>query len=113
MAAPSGVRVLKKGDVLFREGDPSDAMYVIKKGRIGILKNKGSSEVTLAELVPGEMLGEMAFFDNKPRSASAKAVQVGTANFIDPAATMKILDGLESHYREKGFQKLGDLIDRI
>ncbi len=68
-----GIKQLKKGDILFREGDPSDAMFVIKKGRIGILKTKGASEITLAELVPGEMLGEMAFFDNKPRSASARA----------------------------------------
>jgi CRP/FNR family cyclic AMP-dependent transcriptional regulator len=70
-----GVRQIKKGEILFREGDPSDAMYVIKKGSIAITKAKGSSEIILAELKPGEMLGEMAFFDNKPRSASAKANQ--------------------------------------
>jgi CRP/FNR family transcriptional regulator, cyclic AMP receptor protein len=64
---------LKKGDTVFREGDASDAMYVIKKGKVAITKAKGSSEVELAELGPGEMLGEMAFFDNKPRSAGAKA----------------------------------------
>jgi len=69
----SGVKELKKGEILFREGDPSDAMYVIKKGRIAITKAKGKSEIVLAELVPGEMLGEMAFFDDKPRSAGAKA----------------------------------------
>lgn len=69
----SGVKALSKGEILFREGDPSDAMYVIKKGRIAITKAKGSSEIVLAELVAGEMLGEMAFFDNKPRSAGAKA----------------------------------------
>lgn len=68
-----GVRQLKRGEILFREGDPSDAMYVIKKGSIAITKAKGSSEIILAELRPGEMLGEMAFFDNKPRSAGAKA----------------------------------------
>lgn len=60
--------------MLFREGDPSDAMYVIKSGRIAITKAKGSKDIHLAELVPGEMLGEMAFFDNKPRSAGAKAL---------------------------------------
>lgn len=67
------IKELKKGDLLFREGDPSDAMYVIKKGRIAITKTKGSGEVELAELGPGEMLGEMAFFDNKPRSAGARS----------------------------------------
>lgn len=67
------IKELKKGDLLFREGDSSDAMYVIKKGKIAITKSKGSGEVELAELNPGEMLGEMAFFDNKPRSAGARA----------------------------------------
>lgn len=69
-----GVKKLGKNDILFREGDPSDAMYVIKSGRIAITKAKGSGEIILAEKVGGEMLGEMAFFDNKPRSAGAKAV---------------------------------------
>lgn len=70
-----GIKQLKKDEILFREGEASDAMYVIKKGRIAITKAKGSSEIILAELKPGEMLGEMAFFDNKPRSAGAKAAQ--------------------------------------
>jgi len=69
-----GVKKLGKGEVLFREGDASDAMYVIKSGRIAITKSKGSGEIILAEKSTGEMLGEMAFFDNKPRSAGAKAV---------------------------------------
>lgn len=73
--AGGGVKKLGKNDILFREGDPSDAMYVIKSGRIAITKAKGSGEIILAEKVGGEMLGEMAFFDNKPRSAGAKALQ--------------------------------------
>lgn len=70
----SGSKNLKKGDILFREGDPSEAMYVIKSGKIAITKPKGNSEILLAELKPGDMLGEMAFFDNQPRSAGAKAI---------------------------------------
>ncbi len=70
----SGVKKLAKNDILFREGDASDAMYVIKSGRIAITKAKGSSEIVLAEKKAGEMLGEMAFFDDKPRSAGAKAL---------------------------------------
>jgi CRP/FNR family transcriptional regulator, cyclic AMP receptor protein len=71
----SGPKTLKKGDILFRENDPSDAMYVIKSGRLAVTKIKGESEITLAELGPGDMIGEMAFFDNKPRSAGARALQ--------------------------------------
>jgi CRP/FNR family transcriptional regulator, cyclic AMP receptor protein len=70
----NAVRKLSKGETLFREGDASDAIYVIKSGRIAITKAKGSGEIILAEKKPGEMLGEMAFFDQKPRSAGAKAI---------------------------------------
>jgi CRP/FNR family cyclic AMP-dependent transcriptional regulator len=71
----SGPKNLKKGDILFRENDPSEAMYVIKSGRLAVTKAKGDSEIVLAELGPGDMIGEMAFFDSKPRSAGARAVQ--------------------------------------
>lgn len=65
---------LKKGDILFVEGDAPDAMYIIQKGRLAITKKKGNTEITLAELKQGDLLGEMAFFDKSPRSASAKAI---------------------------------------
>lgn len=73
MSATSGPRQLAAGQYLFREGDPSDACYVLKSGKVAITKAKGNSEIELAELRTGQMFGEMAFFDNKPRSASAKA----------------------------------------
>lgn len=70
----NNIKNLAKGEVLFKEGDPSDAMYVIKTGKLAIVRPKGDGEIVLAEKKAGEMLGEMAFFDNKPRSATAKAV---------------------------------------
>ena len=70
----NNIKQLSKGDLLFREGDPSDAAYVIKSGKIAIVRPKGNGEIVLAEKKTGEMLGEMAFFDGKPRSASAKAI---------------------------------------
>jgi CRP-like cAMP-binding protein len=69
----AGAVSLKDGQYLFRENEPSDALYVIKSGKILITKAKGNSEIVLAEIGPGGMLGEMAFFDNRSRSASAKA----------------------------------------
>ncbi len=70
----NNIRQLSKGDILFREGDTSDAAYVIKSGRIAIVRPKGNGEIVLAEKKTGEMLGEMAFFDGKARSATAKAI---------------------------------------
>lgn len=66
---------LAKNVYLFREGDTSDAMYIIKSGKLAVTKTKGTSEVMLAEIHPGTMVGEMALFDNKPRSANVKAIK--------------------------------------
>lgn len=71
----AGAKKIPAGHYLFRDGDPSDAMYVIKGGKLAVTKSKNTSEIVLAELGPGAMVGEMAFFDGRPRSASVKAVK--------------------------------------
>jgi len=64
-----------KDTYLFRDGDAPDAMYIIKSGTFAVTKTKGNSEVVLAEINAGAMVGEMALFDNKPRSANVKAIK--------------------------------------
>lgn len=71
----SGIKKIERDNYLFREGDAPDALYVVKSGKFAVVKNKSNSEIVLAELNPGQMVGEMAFFDNKPRSASVKALK--------------------------------------
>ena len=71
----SSVRKLSKNEYLFKEGDEPDAMYVVKSGHLQVIKSKGEGEIVLAELGPGAMVGEMAFFDLKPRSASVRAIK--------------------------------------
>jgi CRP-like cAMP-binding protein len=67
-------RRLRSGDVLFHEGDPGDAMYVVLQGRIRISKHiPGAGEEALAILERGSFFGEMALIDRQPRSAEAKA----------------------------------------
>jgi len=45
--------------------------------------------------------------------AGAHAIQVGTANFRDPAVSMKLVDGIEEFCREKGVAKIGDLVGKV
>ncbi len=45
--------------------------------------------------------------------AGASAIQVGTANFIDPCVTEKIVNGLEVYCQENGFEKVSDLIGAL
>src|SRR5713226_9345669 len=62
----------KRGEVLFREGDPGKEMYVIQTGKVNITKKVRDTEKILATLGAGEFLGEMALLNNKPRSAGAE-----------------------------------------
>lgn len=59
------------GAVLFREGEPGDAMYVIQSGSVEIRRTIGEQERVLAVLPAGEFLGEMALLNHRPRSATA------------------------------------------
>ncbi len=76
-------RQLQPGDVLFNEGDRGETMYLIRNGRIKIIKGKGDEEKTLAVLKEGDFFGEMAIIDGSPRSAGAVAVTPVSLLVID------------------------------
>lgn len=67
---------MKEGQVLFRQGDKSDGMYLIRSGDLQVYleSGKGADEIVLATVNQGGMIGEMALFDQQPRSASVKAL---------------------------------------
>ncbi|MEO0233645.1 MAG: Crp/Fnr family transcriptional regulator [candidate division WOR-3 bacterium] len=66
-------RLLKDGEVLFREGEIGDEMYLIKSGKIKIVQKIGDEMKVLAVLSEGDFFGEMALIDGSPRSATAIA----------------------------------------
>ena len=67
-------RRLAPGEVLFREGDAGNEMYILLSGRVMISKYiPGAGEEALAFLERGDFFGEMALIDNQPRSADARA----------------------------------------
>ncbi|MFW7379761.1 MAG: Crp/Fnr family transcriptional regulator [Oligoflexus sp.] len=84
-------KILKPGHILFREGDKSDGMYVIRRGNVQVYLDKGGNEIPLAKMIAGSMIGEMALFDNKPRSASARAVDTVEVTHISNEDFNKIL----------------------
>jgi CRP-like cAMP-binding protein len=66
---------LKRGQVLFHEGDQSDRMYVIAEGKIKIGRAAPDGRSTLLKLLgPGEEFGELSLFDPDCRSGTATAV---------------------------------------
>lgn len=73
-------RVLGAGDVIFANGDPGDAMYVIIDGTVELLGDDGSVFATLGT---GEMFGELALIDDEPRSLAAVAKTETTLAAVD------------------------------
>ena len=67
-------RSLRAGTSIFAQGDRGDAMYIVASGDVNIfLPGQASRRVSLKDLGRGEYFGELALFDEKPRSASAVA----------------------------------------
>src|SRR5258708_36518712 len=63
------------GEILFREGEVGDVMFVIQSGAVRISKNVADNDKVLAVLGPGEFFGEMAILNGKPRTATATVVK--------------------------------------
>jgi CRP/FNR family transcriptional regulator, cyclic AMP receptor protein len=75
LARSMTMRDLKQGDVLVREGDTDDHLYVVASGSLGIIKAAGTdNEVTLNALRPGDVAGELSFLDGTTRFASLVAL---------------------------------------
>lgn len=74
LAARLVERRLKKGQVLFREGEPGAEMFLVRGGTMVISKRvTGSVEQVLAREPVGGFFGEMSLFDREPRSATLQA----------------------------------------
>jgi uncharacterized membrane protein len=68
-------RAVRAGSAIFNQGDPGSAMYIIVSGQVNIhLPDEGSRRVSLNDMAKGEYFGEVALFDEQPRTASASAI---------------------------------------
>ncbi len=67
------VRTYPRDTMIFSEGQSGGDLFIIQEGSVKISKVIGEKEITLAILTKGDMFGEMALLDNKPRSANAIA----------------------------------------
>jgi CRP/FNR family cyclic AMP-dependent transcriptional regulator len=63
------------GSVIFSEGDPGQAVYFVQRGAVQIAKSVGDRSKVLAKLTVGDFFGEMALISERPRSATATAIE--------------------------------------
>ncbi|MGH9363131.1 MAG: cyclic nucleotide-binding domain-containing protein, partial [Thermoanaerobaculia bacterium] len=74
LVAKARLERLDKGKVLFREGDPGDAFYLIRSGQVAIAQASGGQQRILAYLVAGNFFGETALLDGVVRTATVTAI---------------------------------------
>ena len=70
------LKSLKAGEVVFEQGDEGESFYIVYSGRIRILqKNELNKEVNLGVMNTGDVFGETALITDRPRNATARAVE--------------------------------------
>lgn len=95
-AAPlEGVRYLAD-TVIFNQGDPGDAAYFVRKGRVRIFQYNEGQRVEVGEMGPGEIFGEMAVLDGGKRSASAVAAEDCIVSRVVVQVFRRKLDGTDA-----------------
>ena len=80
----SNPAVFQPGQVIFREGENSQEAYRILRGRVEISIMADGKPVILAQLGEGDIFGEMAMVDERPRSASAQSLEVTECEVLTP-----------------------------
>lgn len=83
-------RRFRRGEVIFHEGDPGDAVHVVLAGHVAIRTTTPLGDTATVRIIaPGEFFGELALLNPAPRSATAAAVEsaetlsIGHAQFDD------------------------------
>lgn len=91
---------LKAGTILFETGDPGNGCYAVLEGslRVSILSAEGGEQL-LAVLGPGQLVGELALLDGRPRSATVTALKPARLAFFDKRAFDRFAEENPELYR--------------
>ena len=99
----------RAGEILFRQGDPSDTAYHIESGEVEVLDENGGRETRLGLLGAGDIVGEMGLVDERPRSLTARALSEVCAS----AVTRDDFVDLILHQPEQSLRYLRALFERL
>jgi DASS family divalent anion:Na+ symporter len=83
---------LAAGDVLCREGDPADGLYIIMRGAFGVYVSQGRAERLVNTIGPGHYVGELALLVDQPRSATLRAESAGEVLRLDRNEFLRLIE---------------------
>src|SRR5436309_4448058 len=89
------------GEVVFRQGDEGDRLYIVKSGALEVLASPtdAAEPIPVAYLGPGEVLGELALLTGSPRSASARVPERAELFTVDKAVFLDLMKTLPAFAR--------------
>lgn len=103
--------LFKRGDLIIRQGEIGDCLFIIQMGSVEVIAESGEKEVKLTELGPGQFFGEMGLFEQDVRSCSIRAVsdtqvmRIDKRNFYhtiqkDPSLAFRLLEMMSHRLRQ-------------
>ena len=81
------------GEIVFQEGDPGRALFVIVEGTVEITQETVQGEYVLRTLGPGDAFGELALIDDFPRSATARVAALARLLILYKSDFDALMDG--------------------
>jgi PAS domain S-box-containing protein len=108
-------KTFSDGEILYRQGDAADCLYIIVSGIVEIFREEGGMEASLARLGKGELFGEAGIFKNSRRAESARSAgesRVITAEYKvvlkkirdDPSFAVHIIETMARRARERAVE---------
>ena len=108
--------VLEPGTAVLKEGELADALYVLAAGRFVVKESfYATMELVIARINPGDLVGELAFIDRQPASASVRsdgAAEVVRLSYDSIQRVFKALPSLESKFQRELIHTLASRIRR-
>jgi NTE family protein len=80
------------GSRLFNEGDPASDVYIVLTGRLGVFVAAETEMIPVAQISPGELIGEMSLISEEPRSATALALRDTEVVRVPREAVTRLMD---------------------
>jgi CRP/FNR family transcriptional regulator len=104
-------RTYEDGEIVFRQGDVGDCLYVVQEGEVEVIDESGGRETLLRVAGPNELFGEMAVFEHERRSATIRArgrtriLTIDKKNFLrrineDPSLAFNLVQRMSHRVRE-------------
>jgi CRP/FNR family cyclic AMP-dependent transcriptional regulator len=102
-------RQFRAGEDLIHSGDQDDSFYILTNGEVEVVIGSGASETIITTIGEGSVFGEIAFFDQKPRTAKIRARSRGSAVRIT-RENFETLAAWEPYIARKMLLDLGEIL---